>query len=98
MPIRKEWLEFTPQNVAAVTDKDGVYELGDADKNVIFIRGTANLRPTLQENLADTEPCLKKAKFFRFEEVFMYTMRESELIQQHMRLNKKLPECNEEII
>lgn len=96
MPIRKDWIEYNAQNVAQVAEKDGVVELGDADKNVVFISGGTNLRQLLQEHLDGAER-FEKAKLFRYEEVFMYTVRESELIQQHTRLNKKLPEYNEEL-
>ncbi|MBI4289005.1 MAG: hypothetical protein HY671_11330 [Chloroflexi bacterium] len=96
MPIRKDWIEYNAANVSQITEKDGVVELGDAEKNVVFIGGGASLRQLLQEHL-DGADRFEKAKFFRYEEVFMYTVRESELIQQHTRLNKKLPEYNEEL-
>lgn len=98
MPIRKDWIEFTPENIARVPEKDGVYELGDSEGTVIYIAGTSNLRQGLQEKMEEDEPCFKEARFFRYEEAFMYTMRESELIQQFMRQHKRLPKCNEEVI
>ena len=96
MPIRKDWIEYNTANVTQVIEKDGVVELGDAEKNIVFIGSGPNLRKLLQEHMDGAER-FEKAKFFRYEEVFMYTMRESELIQQHTRLNKKLPEYNEEL-
>lgn len=96
MPIRKEWVAYTAENVAQVPEKDGVIELGDDQNSVLFIGGTPNLRQLLQEHLDGAEK-FDKAKFFRYEETFMYTVRESELIQQHTRLNKKLPDYNEEL-
>jgi len=98
LPIRKEWIELTPDNIAQVPEKDGVYELGDGDGNIIYIAGTPNLREGIREKMEEDNPCLKEARFFRYEEVFMYTMRESELIQQFIRQHKRLPKCNEEII
>ncbi len=96
MPIRKDWIEYNTDNVAQVTEKDGVVELGDAEKNIVFIGSGANLRKLLQEHMDGTER-YEKAKFFRYEEIFMYTFRENELIQQYTRLNQKLPEYNEEL-
>ena len=96
MPIRKDWIEYNTANVTQVAEKDGAVELGDAEKNIVFIGSGANLRKLLEEHLEGAER-FEKAKFFRYEEIFMYTMRESELIQQHTRLNKKLPEYNEEL-
>lgn len=96
MPIRKDWIEYKAENVAQVAETDGVVELGDGEKKIVFIGGSTNMRQLLQEHL-DGEGRFEKAMFFRYEEAFMYTVRESELIQQFMRLNKKLPEYNEEI-
>lgn len=96
MPIRKDWIEYNAANIAQVAEKDGVVELGDAEKNIVFIGGGTNLRKLLQDHMDGPER-FEKAKYFRFEEIFMYTMRESELIQQHTRLNQKLPEYNEEL-
>ena len=96
MPIRKDWIEYNPANINQVAEKDGVVELGDAEKNIVFIGSGTNLRKLLQDHMDGAER-FEKAKFFRFEEHFMYTVRESELIQQFTRLNQRLPEYNEEL-
>ena len=96
MPIRKDWIEYNTDNVNQVVEKDGVVELGDAEKNIVFIGSGTNLRKLLQDHMDGAER-FEKAKYFRFEENFMYTLRESELIQQYTRLNQKLPEYNEEL-
>ena len=96
MPIRKDWIEYNTDNINQVVEKDGVVELGDAEKNIVFIGSGADLRKLLQEHLAGAER-FEKVKFFRYEEIFMYTFRENELIQQYTRLNQKLPEYNEEL-
>ena len=97
MPIRKEWLPFNPEQVEQAPQSDGAVELGDEAGVIIYIAGTQNLRQLLQQKLQGPE-AIPKAKLFRFEEHFMYTMRESELIQQFMRQNKRLPEFNEELL
>ncbi len=48
------------------------------------------MRKELEEQLA-TNP---KAKYFMFEEAKMFTMRESELLQQFLKKCGKLPEQN----
>lgn len=98
MPIRKEWLEFKPEVIQGLPPSNGVFELGDEAKTVIMIKGTENLKETLMELKNSPEPSLGKARYMRFEEDFMYTQRETELLQAFMRVNKRQPECNEEII
>jgi excinuclease UvrABC nuclease subunit len=98
LPIRKDWTEFTAENVAQAPETDGVYELSDEESNIVYIKGTTNLRQSLEENLNGDEPCLAKVRNYRYEETFMYTLRESELIQQFVRKNSRMPEGNMEII
>lgn len=98
MPIRQPWLDFKTEAINALPESNGVFELGDQAKNVIMIKGTENLKKTLLELKNSGEPSIEKAQFLRFEEDFMYTQRETELLQAFMRVNKKQPECNEEII
>ena len=69
---------------------EGVFQILDENKLVIYIKGTINLRRELEEQLA-TNP---KAKHFMFEEAQMFTMRESELLQQFLQKYGKLPEQN----
>lgn len=92
MPPEK-WLEFSPSRVSRVPETCGVYELLDEKKTVIYIAGTPNLRKALEEQLTTN----KKARYFAYEEHEMYTMRESELIQQFVQQHGKLPEDNLEL-
>jgi len=98
MPILKEWLRFNRENMVSVPEVDGVFELGDEEGKIIYIAGTPNLRHSLEDKLNSDNPILRKAKFFRYQESFMYTLRESELIQQFIRQYHRLPEGNEEIV
>ena len=98
MPIRKPWLEFDQDNVAQVAEVDGVYELGNENSEIILIKGAANLRQDLAQQLNSEEDYLADARYFRYEEAFQYTLRESELLQQYIRQNKRLPPGNEEVI
>jgi formate dehydrogenase beta subunit len=86
----EKWLKFDSQNIAAVPEVEGVFQLLGDDKQIIFIKGTINLRKELIEQLATNQ----KAKHFLHEEAKMFTMRENELLQQYMKKHGKMPEQN----
>jgi NADPH-dependent glutamate synthase beta subunit-like oxidoreductase len=86
----EKWLKLEAEAIAAVPQTEGVCQLLDENKMVIYIKGTINLRKELEQQLA-TNP---KAKYFTFEEAKMFTMRESELLQQFLKKYGKLPEQN----
>lgn len=81
------WLDFTASAVSATTEAAGVFQLLDADKNVLMIKGTENLRAGLSEELGKNEA----AKYFVAEEAPMYTQRESQLIQAYLQQYGKMP-------
>ena len=92
-----DWLEFNSANVDAAPEKDGVYRLFNEQKEVIYIGSNSNIRKGLQEVLNSGDDWVEKARYLHFEETLMYTMRESELIQQYLQEHGKLPEGNEEL-
>ncbi|MBI4986928.1 MAG: FAD-dependent oxidoreductase, partial [Rhodocyclales bacterium] len=83
----ESWLEFDAAAVAAVTTEAGVFQLLDADKNVLMIKGVDNLRAGLTEQVAKGGA----AKYFVFEEAAMYTSRESQMIQAYLQEHGKMP-------
>lgn len=87
----EKWLKFDAVNIASVPESEGVFQLLDENKMVIYIKGAINLRKELEEQLTAGN---KKARFFVFEEAKMFTMRESELLQQFLKKYGKLPEQN----
>ncbi|MCS7114935.1 MAG: FAD-dependent oxidoreductase [Candidatus Bathyarchaeota archaeon] len=89
----EKWLPFREENLKLVPETEGVYQLLNGEKEIIYIKGTANLRGELEQQFATN----KKARYFIFEEAKMYTMRESELLQQYIRRHGKMPEQNIEI-
>ncbi|MEM1538571.1 MAG: FAD-dependent oxidoreductase [Candidatus Nezhaarchaeales archaeon] len=89
MPPEK-WLKLDEGNVAKVPEAEGVYQLLDENKAIIYIKGTVNLRQELQEQLVSNP----KAKYFIYEEAKMFTMRESELLQAFLKRYGRLPEQN----
>jgi len=88
LPPRVELLlELSMEAVESVPETEGVFQLLDAEKNVISIKGVMNLKDALTEVLEENEI----AKFFTFEEDPMYTKRESELMQQYLQEHGELP-------
>jgi len=86
----EKWLKLETTNINTVPETEGVYRLLDENKMVIYIRGTMTMRKELKEQLASNQ----KAKYFIYEEAKMFTMRESELLQQFLKKYGKLPEQN----
>jgi len=86
----EKWLKFETATIASVPEVEGVFQLLDENKKVIYIKGVLNLRKELMEQAAIN----KEAKYFLYEEAKMFTMRESELLQQFMKKYGKLPEQN----
>ena len=92
-PKEELWVEFTTENVSQVPEVEGVYQLLDKEKNVIYIKGAINLHRELEEQLEVYE----KARYFMYKEEPMYTKRESELLQQYMAQQGQMPEGNREL-
>lgn len=83
----EKWHAFTMEAVAEVPETEGVYQLVDADKNVLAIKGAMNLKQALQETLDSNQD----AAFFEWEEDKMYTKRESEMLQQYLQQYGEMP-------
>jgi formate dehydrogenase beta subunit len=92
-PKEELWQEFTAENVGQAPEIEGVYQLLDADRAVIYIKGAMNLRRELGEQLKTQQ----KARYFMYEEEPMYTKRESELLQQYLAQHGQMPEGNREL-
>ena len=89
----ERWLPFDADNVSAVPGMEGVFQLLDEGKKVIYIQGVMNLRQHLEEQLLTQE----SAHYFIYEEDPMYTKRESELLQKFLGQHGRLPEGNDEL-
>ena len=63
------------------------YQLLDADKNVLTIKGVDNLHDGLAAQLGKNEA----ARYFVFEEAALYTSRESQMIQAYLQQYGKMP-------
>ena len=74
-------------NVDQVPAVEGVFVLAGPEKNPTAIKGAENIQAALLEKLDSAG----EADFFLWEEDRMYTKRESELIQQHLKQYGELP-------
>jgi NADPH-dependent glutamate synthase beta subunit-like oxidoreductase/Pyruvate/2-oxoacid:ferredoxin oxidoreductase delta subunit len=86
----EKWMRFDAENVAKVPACEGVFQLLDNEKAVIYIKGAMNLQDELTEQITAN----KEAKYFLYDEAKMFTMRESELLQQFMKKHGKMPKQN----
>jgi len=88
----ESWTEFDAKNIENVPKTEGVFQLFDADKTLICIKGAMNLFQEMNDKLRSVE----KARYFSWEEDPMYAKRESELLQQYMQQHGGVPEGNAE--
>ncbi len=86
-PPPRAWLGLAEEAIGGVPEAEGVFQLMDEDHRVLSIRGTANLRQALFQELEGND----KAALFAFEEDKMYSKRESELLQKHLQVHGEMP-------
>ena len=83
----ESWLDFTATVVSGVSLESGVFQLLDADKNVLMIKGVENLHQGLSEQLGRNSAVVA----FTFEEAAMYTSRESQMMRAYLQEHGKMP-------
>ncbi|MFH1869225.1 MAG: FAD-dependent oxidoreductase [Pseudomonadota bacterium] len=81
------WLELNAENVAGVQTESGVYQLLDADKKVLLIKGVENLREGLEAMLDKADI----AKYFVWEDAPFFSQRENQLVQAYMQQYGGMP-------
>ena len=98
MSINAPWWVFADAVIDSDRDSPGVYELGNAAGEVIYIGSADELRRRLKEHWHEPETtCLKKnTTQYRLEYTPDYLAEERQLYEQHMRVYGKPPLCNEE--
>jgi len=87
------FLIFETQSIASVPEIEGVYQLLDEQKNIIYIKGTMNLRRELEHQMETNG----EARYYEWEDAPMYTQRETELIQKFLQTHNRLPIQNDEL-
>ncbi len=90
LPVLKEVLRLEEEFVADVPETAGVLRLYDENMNVVYIKGTENLKEEIMAEIG-------RAAYFDYEEDEMYTMRESELIQEFLQTHGRMPKLNDEV-
>lgn len=83
----ESWLELNAANVAGIITESGVYQLLDADKKVLAIKGVENLREGLEAMLDKADV----AKYFVVEEAPFFSQRENQLVQAYMEQYGAMP-------
>ena len=81
------WLELNAANVAGVQTESGVYQLLDADKKVLLIKGVENLREGLEAMLDKADI----ARYFVFEDAPFFSQRENQIVQAYMQQYGSMP-------
>lgn len=83
------WYRFK-EDVGLAPTSEGVYLLGDEDKDVVYAGRADNLKDRLSQHPDSDNPCLqrKNIKYFAFEVTSNSEEREDELIEEYD------PECN----
>jgi len=81
------WLELNAENVATVQTESGVYQLLDADKKVLVIKGVENLREGLEAMLDKADV----AKYFVWEDAPFFSQRENQMVQAYMQQYGGMP-------
>ena len=92
-PRKRLWVEFNQENVAAVSEKEGVFQLLDEQETVIYIKGAMNLKQELTDQLELNQ----EAKFFMYIEDQMFSKRETEMLQHYIIEHGKMPKTNLEM-
>ncbi len=93
VPSQEQLIKYTKENLAGVSEESGVYQFLDEQKKVIYIKGALNLRKELEKQL----PINEQARYFIYEEHPLYSMRESELLQQYLANHARMPMLNREL-
>jgi NADPH-dependent glutamate synthase beta subunit-like oxidoreductase/formate hydrogenlyase subunit 6/NADH:ubiquinone oxidoreductase subunit I len=89
----EKWIPLKQENLGILPEREGVFQLLDENKEVVYIKGTENMKRDLEEQLQISDD----VKYFIWEEAKMYTMRESELLQQFTKRFGRMPKKNVEI-
>lgn len=96
MPLPVRWSRFTYDNLDRVDYVYGVYELADRNENIIYI-GQGVLRDRLLFHKKGGDPCIKRARYYRFEKTgskLRAEQRERAEMNYYKRRHGELPVCN----
>ena len=87
------WLDFDRNNIADITESEGVYKI-HAGMKILFIGSSQNLRESLLGCLSD--PCISKAKRFSYSLIESADKVKEHLLNEYRnKHNGRLPTCME---
>ncbi len=97
--LEKKWIELTEQNVRDLSGQLGVYQLGDADGEILYIgvaggRSLFGLRGEIGTALNDPPA---GATCFRYEVNSSYSTRHQELLMVFKADHDRLPVANTDV-
>lgn len=92
-----QWWAFSDGVVDLDKDDSGVYELGDANDNIVYIGSADKLKRRLKEHLsASAKVCIKNnAKRYRIDYRSDYLAEEKRLYDAYVKANGVAPKCND---
>jgi len=103
MPLAKPWQPWPPADARAIPAALGVFEIGDAAGNVLYIgmaggRTRFGLRERISACFAGAvAPSLaERAAAYRYEVNMMYFTRYIELLERHLHAHGDVPPGNRE--
>lgn len=96
------WQAFDPATVDELSGSEGIYQLADAERNVIYVhyaggREPFGFRGRLARHFSEdeTNPVIRaKATYFRYEVCFSYLGRWKEVLGRYFEEHGTLPEAN----
>jgi len=92
MPIPKRWSKLS--KVKSAPQKPGVYELGNAKKEIVKIGEGGKLKERLQGQMP-SKP--KDVKLIRWQEIRQHEKREKQMLEEFKKKHGRLPKYNEQI-
>lgn len=92
MPIQKRWSKLSKAKIAP--QKPGVYELGNAGKNIVKIGEGKKLKERLDQQMPSMP---RDVKFIRFLETKAHEKLEKRMLEQFEKEHGRLPKYNERI-
>lgn len=97
MPINGQWWFLATQVAQYEQDQPGVYELADEGGNVIYVGSADKVRRRILEHVNETQnDCIKRdARRYRVEYCTNCRQREKQLYDEHVRMYRKPPRCNQ---
>jgi hypothetical protein len=96
MPIRAQWWVFTDVIIDSEQDLPGVYELGNAAGEAIYIGSSNEIRRRLMQHWNESNSsCVKRnTRQYRVEYTGDYLVRERELFDEHVKAHGQPPLCS----